>query len=48
MVRDRLAENLHEMWSMRKIDQGWKYGEVSFTLLNWLELKKYNEMKHEF
>ncbi|CAI2723066.1 unnamed protein product [Schistosoma spindalis] len=27
MVRDRLAENLHEMWSMRKIDQGWKYGE---------------------
>ncbi|VDP80904.1 unnamed protein product [Echinostoma caproni] len=27
IVRDRLAENLHEMWSMRKIDQGWKYGE---------------------
>ncbi|CAL8106014.1 unnamed protein product [Calicophoron daubneyi] len=27
MVRDRLAENLHDMWSMRKIDQGWRYGE---------------------
>ncbi|CAH8435934.1 unnamed protein product [Heterobilharzia americana] len=27
IVRDRLAENLHEMWSMRKIDQGLKYGE---------------------
>ncbi|KAF7261042.1 hypothetical protein EG68_01789 [Paragonimus skrjabini miyazakii] len=27
IVRDRLAENLHDMWSMRKIDQGWRYGE---------------------
>ncbi|TGZ67043.1 hypothetical protein CRM22_004998 [Opisthorchis felineus] len=27
VFRDRLAENLHDMWSMRKIDQGWKYGE---------------------
>ncbi|KAA3679890.1 ryanodine receptor 2 [Paragonimus westermani] len=28
IVRDRLAENLHDMWSMRKIDQGWRFGEV--------------------
>ena len=28
-VRDRLAENLHEIWAMQKIEQGWSYGEVS-------------------
>ncbi|BFZ07812.1 hypothetical protein BsWGS_10847 [Bradybaena similaris] len=26
-VRDKLAENLHEMWAMNKIDQGWSFGE---------------------
>ncbi|VEL31285.1 unnamed protein product [Protopolystoma xenopodis] len=30
-VRDRLAENIHEMWVMRKIEQGWQYAEVSVT-----------------
>ena len=29
IVRDRLAENLHEIWAMYKIEQGWKYAEVS-------------------
>ncbi|KFD64964.1 hypothetical protein M514_11549 [Trichuris suis] len=24
---DRLAENIHELWSMDKIEKGWKYGE---------------------
>lgn len=28
-IRDKLAENLHELWSMRKIEQGWTYGDVS-------------------
>lgn len=27
-MRDRLAENLHEMWAMSKIEQGWKFGEI--------------------
>lgn len=27
-VRDKLAENIHELWSMNKVDQGWTYGEV--------------------
>ncbi|KAK3094056.1 hypothetical protein FSP39_023525 [Pinctada imbricata] len=27
-VRDRLAENLHEIWAMQKIEQGWSYGEA--------------------
>lgn len=26
----RFAENLHELWAMRKIDLGWTYGEVNF------------------
>ncbi|ESO90186.1 hypothetical protein LOTGIDRAFT_123762 [Lottia gigantea] len=26
-VRDKLAENLHELWAMSKIEQGWSYGE---------------------
>ncbi|XP_063236802.1 ryanodine receptor isoform X2 [Bacillus rossius redtenbacheri] len=26
-IRDRLAENIHEMWAMNKIEAGWCYGE---------------------
>ncbi|XP_049775985.1 ryanodine receptor [Schistocerca cancellata] len=26
-IRDRLAENIHEMWAMNKIEAGWAYGE---------------------
>uniref|UniRef100_A0A673MWT3 Ryanodine receptor 3 n=1 Tax=Sinocyclocheilus rhinocerous TaxID=307959 RepID=A0A673MWT3_9TELE len=28
-VRDRLAENIHELWGMNKIELGWCYGKVS-------------------
>ena len=27
-VRDKLAENLHEVWTMNKIEQGWTFGDV--------------------
>ncbi|UYV64349.1 RYR2 [Cordylochernes scorpioides] len=27
-VRDKLAENIHEVWAMNKIEAGWNYGEV--------------------
>ncbi|KAM9420371.1 ryanodine receptor 3-like [Salvelinus alpinus] len=27
-VRDRLAENIHELWGMNKIELGWSYGKV--------------------
>ncbi|KAH9279284.1 Ryanodine receptor [Echinococcus granulosus] len=30
-IRDKLAENLHELWSMRKIEQGWAFGESQLT-----------------
>lgn len=33
-VRDRLAENLHEVWAASKIEQGWSFGEVSFYFIN--------------
>ena len=26
-IRDRLAENIHEIWAMNKIDEGWVFGE---------------------
>lgn len=26
-IRDKLAENIHEMWAMNKIEAGWAYGE---------------------
>ncbi|KPJ17609.1 Ryanodine receptor 44F [Papilio machaon] len=26
-IRDKLAENIHEMWAMNKIEAGWMYGE---------------------
>ncbi|CAG9530378.1 unnamed protein product [Cercopithifilaria johnstoni] len=27
-IHEKLAENLHELWAMRKIELGWSYGEV--------------------
>jgi ryanodine receptor 2 len=27
-LRDKLAENMHEIWAMNKIEQGWKYADV--------------------
>ncbi len=27
-VREKLAENIHELWAMGKIEQGWQYDEV--------------------
>lgn len=27
-IHQRFAENLHELWAMRKIELGWKYGEA--------------------
>ncbi|KAM4542025.1 ryanodine receptor 3 isoform 5-T5 [Odontesthes bonariensis] len=27
-VRDRLAENIHELWGMNKIELGWTYGKI--------------------
>lgn len=26
-IRDKLAENIHEMWAMGKIEAGWTHGE---------------------
>lgn len=27
-IRDKLAENIHELWGMNKIELGWTYGKV--------------------
>ena len=27
-LHERLAENMHELWAMHKIENGWTYGEV--------------------
>ncbi|XP_030634419.1 ryanodine receptor 3 [Chanos chanos] len=27
-VRDRLAQNIHELWGMNKIELGWSYGKI--------------------
>lgn len=26
-IKDKLAENIHEMWAMNKIEAGWQWGE---------------------
>lgn len=26
-MQERLAENIHEMWALNKIEAGWTYGE---------------------
>lgn len=31
-VRDKLAENIHELWGMNKIELGWTYGKVQYSL----------------
>ncbi len=33
-LHPKLAENMHELWAMHKIENGWKYGEVSKTNVN--------------
>ncbi|XP_064490365.1 ryanodine receptor-like isoform X2 [Ornithodoros turicata] len=33
-IRDKLAENIHEVWSMNKIDAGWRYGDMRDDLHN--------------
>lgn len=32
-VRDKLAENIHELWGMNKIELGWSYGKVRSTCI---------------
>ena len=27
-IRDKLAENIHEMWAVTKIETGWIYGAI--------------------
>lgn len=28
-IREKLAENIHELWALTRIEQGWTYGSVS-------------------
>lgn len=28
-IREKLAENIHELWAVTRIEQGWTYGTVS-------------------
>lgn len=30
-IREKLAENIHELWAVTRIEQGWTYGPVSMT-----------------
>lgn len=39
-VRDKLAENIHELWGMNKIELGWSYGKVRSTCMWVLKKKK--------
>lgn len=31
-IRDRLAENIHELWGMNKIELGWTFGKVCASM----------------
>ncbi|KAI3364879.1 hypothetical protein L3Q82_001062 [Scortum barcoo] len=33
-IREKLAENIHELWVMNKIELGWTYGTVSISQFN--------------
>lgn len=41
-VRDKLAENIHELWGMNKIELGWSYGKVRSTRRVKKKIKKKN------
>uniref|UniRef100_A0A674G6S9 Ryanodine receptor 1 n=1 Tax=Taeniopygia guttata TaxID=59729 RepID=A0A674G6S9_TAEGU len=32
-IREKLAENIHELWALTRIEQGWTYGPVIWTPL---------------
>jgi hypothetical protein len=32
-IREKLAENIHELWALTRIEQGWTYGPVRGILL---------------
>lgn len=34
-MRNKLAENIHELWGMNKIELGWTYGKVKLTAASW-------------
>jgi len=34
-VKEKLAENLHELWAMSKIENGWIWGDVSFKFISY-------------
>jgi len=40
-VKEKLAENLHELWAMSKIENGWIWGEVIITLYSLSELRQH-------
>lgn len=33
-IREKLAENIHELWALTRIEQGWTYGPVRDCLLH--------------
>lgn len=39
-IRDRLAENIHELWGMNKIELGWTFGKVGASVASagWIAL----------
>lgn len=42
-VRDKLAENIHELWGMNKIELGWSYGKVRSACI---QVVKKNKIKN--
>jgi ryanodine receptor 2 len=44
-IHQRLAENLHELWAMRKIELGWSYGDVINSNIYLIDMIIYLETK---
>lgn len=42
-VRDKLAENIHELWGMNKIELGWIYGKVVNILGDYKNTKQHRQ-----
>lgn len=43
-IREKLAENIHELWVMNKIELGWQYGPVCTLQPNFLLIALYDSV----
>lgn len=47
-IREKLAENSHELWAVTRIEQGWTFGPVSVFSISHPSHRKYCRVQNNF